>query len=495
TTAPWRIAAFATGRETTEANVRVLQFLCVAPGSGITCPTSTSAAGVDVTLTAKAFAAKQLVVQGPLNGAFLLDLGDVFEMDAPAGSFGSDPNLGTITIERSFAAAMGRFVPENNESIDIVVRDSGGRRVTTLRHPIQLKFRTTNAQSKRVAYWDEASNSWAIERDFVAPNSTTLQGEVRHLTKFTLFSVPTARQNNSTGGNSGGGGGGGSPASPAPAAPAGPKTIGALGAVAPPGVTLPAVQPIPPTSQAFDPAEGGSVTSGPVTVTVPPGLSAVTGKAILAAEAGKLTLSVEAADLPSFAPGAIRGSVATQITLKNQDGAIIPVAGKALTVTLRPSPEDLALVGGKFEDLAVIRFDANTKTWEWLPTKFDQAAGTVSANTTALSVFALLLTPAATLVGPAPGTVSFDFAPRLSWNNSVGASQYQLQVIPFNNDGPGINLIRDTESSFQLQAPLMGAYILLPGMTYTWRVRTTSIAVSAGENDAWWSPWASGTFR
>ena len=64
----------------------------------------------------------------------------------------------------------------------------------------------------------------------------------------------------------------------------------------------------------------------------------------------------------------------------------------------------------------------------------------------------------------------------LSWANPAGATQYQLQVLPAKNDGPAINLIRNIDTSYAVQAPFFGTgpYVMLPGMTYTWHVRATT---------------------
>ena len=94
-----------------------------------------------------------------------------------------------------------------------------------------------------------------------------------------------------------------------------------------------------------------------------------------------------------------------------------------------------------------------------------------------LGLFALVIElPTPALTGPAAGATSTDFAPKLAWNLPTGATQVHVQVIPANNDGPGVNLILDADTSLQLAAPKLGVgnYVLLPGITYTWRVRTTS---------------------
>ena len=100
-------------------------------------------------------------------------------------------------------------------------------------------------------------------------------------------------------------------------------------------------------------------------------------------------------------------------------------------------------------------------------------------------------------VGPPDGFLSVDLAPLLQWTNPPGTTQYQIQVIPARNDGPGINLIRNVETSYQVQAPILGTgnYVILPGMSYTWRVRTTQATVPVGENDPGWSDWAEPVFK
>jgi hypothetical protein len=74
-------------------------------------------------------------------------------------------------------------------------------------------------------------------------------------------------------------------------------------------------------------------------------------------------------------------------------------------------------------------------------------------------------------------------------------TQYQLQVVPFNGDGPGLNLIRNAEPGFSIPPPPEW-YGLLPDMSYTWRVRATAKSTSASEADPSWGPWAQDrTFR
>jgi len=102
---------------------------------------------------------------------------------------------------------------------------------------------------------------------------------------------------------------------------------------------------------------------------------------------------------------------------------------------------------------------------------------------------------APTLRTPATGTAMTDMGPyQLCADMPQGTTQYQVQVTPFNNDGPAVNLIRNTENCFTLQPPVKGQgnYVLLPGMTYSWRVRVTDQAAPASATDpgTTWSNWS-----
>lgn len=91
----------------------------------------------------------------------------------------------------------------------------------------------------------------------------------------------------------------------------------------------------------------------------------------------------------------------------------------------------------------------------------------------------------------------------LKWDHDPDTVQYQIQVTPANNDGPGINLIIGRPDwvqgeSYLLEPPTIGQgmYVLLPGMTYSWRVRSTNAKVSVTESDPSWGPWSQpGRFR
>ena len=102
---------------------------------------------------------------------------------------------------------------------------------------------------------------------------------------------------------------------------------------------------------------------------------------------------------------------------------------------------------------------------------------------------------APSLVAPASGDTLPDFGATLSWSNASGATQVQLQVVPFNSDGPGVDLhLGSPASSFNIPAP-PNWYGLLPDMTYTWRVRTSNAASFVDGNDPSWSAWSEAPFR
>jgi len=105
----------------------------------------------------------------------------------------------------------------------------------------------------------------------------------------------------------------------------------------------------------------------------------------------------------------------------------------------------------------------------------------------------VLLQP--TLTSPSNAQVISHLGTTLTWDNPDGAAQYELRVVPANNDGPAIDLIRNIESSYTIEAPAFGSgnYVMLPGMTYTWQIRTT--AMSGTVPEASWGPWVQRTFK
>src|SRR3990172_5020498 len=114
----------------------------------------------------------------------------------------------------------------------------------------------------------------------------------------------------------------------------------------------------------------------------------------------------------------------------------------------------------------------------------------LSENGISLSAIA-----APTLNSPAAGGAFSHFGPPVRWQNPAGARQAHLQVIPSNNDGPGVDVyFGSSVSSFQIPPPPQW-YGMLPGMTYAWRVRVSDATTAVGLDDPSWSQWAQRTFR
>jgi len=211
---------------------------------------------------------------------------------------------------------------------------------------------------------------------------------------------------------------------------------------------------------------------------------------------GITTLAAASAKVP-VPEGSAIGSSAFNFVVTDDQGNPVPLL-KPVTLTARFSASDLTLAGGSAARITLMQYDASRRRWTDLSATADAATLTLTAPTQRTGLFAVVaVLPTPTLVLPAPGAISYDLAPTLAWINPDGTTQYQIQVIPFNNDGPGINLIRNAETGFQVQGPRLGEgnYVMLPGMPYTWRVRTSSSAIGLGENDPGWSNWVSGSFK
>ncbi|MSQ28677.1 MAG: hypothetical protein EXR51_11170 [Dehalococcoidia bacterium] len=100
------------------------------------------------------------------------------------------------------------------------------------------------------------------------------------------------------------------------------------------------------------------------------------------------------------------------------------------------------------------------------------------------------------LVQPEDRATLPDFGPTLNWANPAGTTQYQLQVTPAQNDGPGINLIIEGNGQSFSVPPPPRWYGLMPAMNYSWRARASDSAAAIDEGDASWGPWSDPrTFR
>lgn len=97
-----------------------------------------------------------------------------------------------------------------------------------------------------------------------------------------------------------------------------------------------------------------------------------------------------------------------------------------------------------------------------------------------------------TPISPADNITLNRLGTTLSWDNPPGTTQHHLQITPANGDGPEISLIRTTEVKYEIIEPVFGAgpYVMLPGMTYTWKVRASTKTSLAADNDPSWGVWS-----
>lgn len=109
---------------------------------------------------------------------------------------------------------------------------------------------------------------------------------------------------------------------------------------------------------------------------------------------------------------------------------------------------------------------------------------------------------APTITGPADGATLTSMGTTLTWTNPAGVTWYHIQVTAYNGQGPGTNLIIGdptlvAAAQYQVRAPQMGVgnYVMLPGMTYTWRVRVTDKPTQPVVEDPSWGQWAERRFR
>lgn len=69
---------------------------------------------------------------------------------------------------------------------------------------------------------------------------------------------------------------------------------------------------------------------------------------------------------------------------------------------------------------------------------------------------------------------------------SAGTTQVRHIITPFNNDGPGADLIRNPESNVIIPAPPEW-YGLLPDMTYTWQMYSSGVLTPLLKDDSRWT--------
>ena len=112
--------------------------------------------------------------------------------------------------------------------------------------------------------------------------------------------------------------------------------------------------------------------------------------------------------------------------------------GEPLTIEINPTPEQLAAAGGDLNNLAVGVVTPNGVVV--LPVQV--VNGKLVVTVDHLSTFTLLAVTNSgpTLTQPPMGDAS-SMGPLLQWTQPAGTTWFHVQVVPFNNDGPGTNLI------------------------------------------------------
>ncbi len=282
---------------------------------------------------------------------------------------------------------------------------------------------------------------------------------------------------------------------PAPATPTGTPAPAPPTAIpvptATPAPATPTATPGPPVSVTT--AAGGTLTQAGVKLTFPAG--------VLAASATLLVTVGPQAAPANLPDGSAAGSAAFQIGWTGGQGDAVAQLDREADLEVTPTAEDLRLASGDLGRLRLARFDPATNAWVDLAG--DPAGGAVHGRTLRAGLFALrveLATPSG-LAAPVAALATGASAP-LGWTVPQNVTQVHLQVIPAQRDGPGVNLIfgdgpQVTGGQFTLEAPVLGSgpYVVLPGMSYTWRVRTSTVATGLGENDKGWSRWVEGSFR
>ncbi|MCX6021499.1 MAG: hypothetical protein NTZ05_07175, partial [Chloroflexi bacterium] len=394
-------------------------------------------------------------------------------MIVPPGAAGSSNEVVTITIkETTNAPDTGNFTPALTNgsgvpvALDFVIRNSLGVVITQFALPLNFTIEGLGTGSI-VGYLDDATRTW-IPLTGCTASASGISCSTTHLTKFSILSVKSSAAP-STGGGGGGGGGGWAPI-----------------IVGPPVVT----------AGTINSGTGGSLSTPRIWTELPAGV--LTTPVQMTGRINENPVSNQAAALE----GALFTTAVFSVELNNILGPSINNLDKAATINVRLTAEDLALVCGDASLLRVRRYDEASGKWVDLP--ITSASSTViSATTEHLSLFAVVAAlPAPGATSPSGGSLVVGLDPTLAWGQAC-FRQYHVQVAAYNNDGPGIDMIIGRDDLTQLRkfpilAPNMGvgSYVLLPGMTYTWRVRTSPLATALGPTDKGWSDYSEPrTFR
>ncbi len=303
----------------------------------------------------------------------------------------------------------------------------------------------------------------------------------------------TASTTTTSGGGGGGGGGGSSRSAPTPTptptpsptptatpTPTGPQFSGLI--VAEPSVSATVV----PEGTTLGLNGGGDLPGG-VYVNFPP-----------TAVALPVHVSVSVSNTAPDDVTAPSGTTLLPLTINITPETPLTL-GTPLTIEINPTPEQLAAAGGDLNNLAVGVVTPNGIVV--LPTQIMHGRLVVTIDH--LSTFVLLaVTDSGPVLTQPPMGDASSMGPLLQWTQPPRTTWFQVQVIPFNEDGPGINLVIGDgalvrAAQYQVLGPNFGSadpnYVMLPGMTYLWRVRTATVLTNPTEAD--WSGWAVSSFK
>ena len=173
--------------------------------------------------------------------------------------------------------------------------------------------------------------------------------------------------------------------------------------------------------------------------------------------------------------------------------------GEPLTIEINPTPEQLEAAGGDLNNLAVGVVTPHGIVV--LPTQVLHGRLVVTTDRLAPFVLVAITDTGPVLRQPPMGDAS-SMGPLLQWTQPPRTTWFQVQVIPFNEDGPGINLVIGDgalveAAQYQVLGPNFGSadpnYVMLPDLTYLWRVRTSTMLTNPTEAD--WSAWAVSSFK
>ena len=266
-------------------------------------------------------------------------------------------------------------------------------------------------------------------------------------------------------------------ASPTPTPTATPRPATPTPTPTPSPPPAPVTQDVGPSGGSI-PVGGGANADGGVTLNVPSGTFSsnvkltvsVTNSAPIGVKSSGGVLLSKVFDVTTDTGATLNGTVELQVNLTAAElggRSINSIRGGVIVGnTVEPRPTRVLNAGQGTIGMTIDHF-----------TKF-----------TVVSV----LSPGPSLVGPAVDSTLSGLGTTLMWSNPSGSTQYHLQVAPFNGDGPGVNVVRNAETSFVVPAP-PDWYGLLPDMLYFWRVRTTTVSTTPTEDD--WTSWDSWTFR